>query len=150
MFKKFKDFLSKRNIIDMAVGIIIGTAMSSITKSFTNDLINPFIGLFLGKINFSDITLTVGKSTFKFGSFVDSLISFLIIALIVFIMLHLFYKWTDYKTKRSETETELLTQIRDQNKSYMQNIEKLLKENSNGHQTTKKGHSKNRKNRKES
>lgn len=116
MVKEFKNFISQRNTIDMLVGIVIGYAMTNLTKSLVRNLINPLIGLFLGKINFSSMMFTVGKAQFKYGSFINSLISFIIIALVIFIIAHLVSKATNY-SKTASTDTQLLTEIRDELKN---------------------------------
>lgn len=67
MLKEFKEFISRGNVLDLAVGVIIGSAFTAIVNSLVTNLINPFIGLFLGKIDLSDLQLAIGGTTFKFG-----------------------------------------------------------------------------------
>ena len=114
MFKQFKQFISRGNVIDMAVGIIIGSAFTGIVKSLTNNLINPLIGLFMGKVNFSGWIFRIGQAQFKFGSFINSVINFFIIALVVFLLIKAINKITHHQkaTKISSTD-QLLTEIRD-------------------------------------
>ena len=71
MLKEFKTFIARGNVIDMAVGIIVGAAFTSIVKSLVNNLINPLIGLFIGRIDLSNLVLTVGDAQFKYGSFLN-------------------------------------------------------------------------------
>lgn len=87
MWKEFKEFISRGNVIDLAVGVIIGGAFTAIVTSLTTNVINPFIGLFLGKINLSNLVLKVGGATFKYGAFLNSIINFLIIAFVVFLLI---------------------------------------------------------------
>lgn len=101
MWKEFKDFIMRGNVLDLAVGIVIGAAFGGIVTSLVNDIIMPPIGLLLGKINFSDmfINLTpdkaatslqaakdLGAATINYGLFINTLINFLIVALVIFLV----------------------------------------------------------------
>lgn len=100
MLKEFKDFISKGNVMDLAVGIIIGAAFTAIVNSLVSDLINPIIGLITGGINFSEKFFVLGGGTypnlkaakdsgaavFAYGSFFTAVINFLIIAYVVFLL----------------------------------------------------------------
>ncbi len=92
MLKEFKEFATKGNIMDMAIGVIIGGAFQKIVTSLVNDLIMPIITIFTGKVNFSDLTLTIGNSSIKYGSFITTIIDFLIIAFSIFIAIRSFNK----------------------------------------------------------
>ncbi|MBU9789940.1 large-conductance mechanosensitive channel protein MscL [Lentilactobacillus sp. IMAU92037] len=87
MLKEFKEFISRGNVIDLAVGVIIGGAFTSIVTSLTTNIINPFIGIFLGKIDLSKLALTIGQATFRYGAFLNAVINFIIIAFVVFILI---------------------------------------------------------------
>ena len=71
MIKEFKDFIARGNVVDMAVGIIVGAAFTSIVKSLVDNLINPLLGIFIGKIDLSNLTWTVGEAHFKFFFFLN-------------------------------------------------------------------------------
>ena len=86
MLKEFKQFIARGNVIDLAVGVIIGAAFTAIVKSLVKNLINPLIGLFIGRIDLSNLTLKVGEANFRYGSFLNSIINFLIISFIVFLI----------------------------------------------------------------
>ena len=100
MLKEFKDFISKGNVMDLAVGIIIGAAFTAIVSSLVGDLINPIIGLILGGVNFSDMFISLSDATpvslaaakeagnpvFAYGAFITAVINFLIIAWVVFMI----------------------------------------------------------------
>lgn len=100
MLKEFKDFIAKGNVMDMAVGIIIGAAFTAIVKSMVGDLINPFISLFMGGIDFAGQYILLGAgdyatiadaeeagaAVFAWGRFVMAVINFLIIAFVVFML----------------------------------------------------------------
>ena len=82
MIKEFKEFIMRGNVLDMAVGVILGAALKSIVDSLTKNLINPIISLFVGQVDLSGIVLTIPgtKAVFKIGNFLNDVINFLIIA----------------------------------------------------------------------
>src|SRR5699024_7695400 len=86
MLKEFKEFISRGNVMDLAVGVIIGGAFTAIVNSLVKYIINPFLGLFVGAIDLSDLVFKIGNATFRVGSFLNAVINFLIIAFVVFIM----------------------------------------------------------------
>lgn len=86
MLKEFKDFIARGNVMDLAVGVIMGAAFTAIVTSLVSNLINPLIGLVLGKIDLSKMSVQVAGANFKYGSFIESIINFLIIALVVFFL----------------------------------------------------------------
>ncbi len=86
MIKEFKDFIAKGNVMDMAVGIIIGAAFTAIVGSLVEDLINPLIGIFMGGVDFGGLTASFGDATFTYGNFIMAIINFLIIAWVVFML----------------------------------------------------------------
>lgn len=100
MFKEFKTFISKGNVMNLAIGVIIGAAFQSIVNSLVNDIIMPFISLLTGNIDFSDMVLHIGNSTIKYGSFIASILNFLIIAIVIFLMVRSLNKM-DKKNKES-------------------------------------------------
>jgi large conductance mechanosensitive channel len=111
MLKEFKDFIAKGNVMDMAVGIIIGAAFTAIVKSLVADLINPIIGLFMGGTDFTNKFVVLGgdgttfaslaaaqeagASVFAYGSFIMAIINFLIIAYVVFMLVRSVNKMKD-------------------------------------------------------
>ena len=86
MMKEFKEFISRGNVMDMAVGIIIGGAFTAIVSSLVADIITPIIGMLLGGVNFSELAITVGSAQLTYGNFIQAIINFLIIAWVVFMM----------------------------------------------------------------
>ncbi|WP_456464996.1 large-conductance mechanosensitive channel protein MscL [Desulfurobacterium sp.] len=85
MLKEFKDFAMRGNVIDMAVGIIIGAAFGKIVSSFVGDVLMPVIGLLIGGVNFTGLSISVGKATIKYGKFIQSVVDFTIIAFAIFL-----------------------------------------------------------------
>lgn len=86
MIKEFKDFIARGNVMDMAVGIIMGAAFTAIVTSLVDDLVNPLIGLVIGGIDFSSMSVGVGEAQFMYGNFINAVIKFLIIAWVVFLL----------------------------------------------------------------
>ena len=84
---EFKKFISKGSIIDMAIGVIIGGAFGKIVTSLVNDIIMPLIGIILGGLDFSELQLKIGDASIRYGSFIQSVVDFLIIAICIFIMI---------------------------------------------------------------
>ncbi|MHA3914173.1 large conductance mechanosensitive channel protein MscL [Halovulum sp. GXIMD14793] len=137
MIKEFRDFIAKGNVMDMAVGIIVGAAFTAIVTSLVGDLIQPIIGLILGGVDFSNYFITLdggeyttlaaaqdaGAATFNYGNFITALINFLIIAFVVFLLVKMVNRVKDAATKKEEeeasdeppapTDVDLLTEIRD-------------------------------------
>ena len=103
--EEFKDFVAKGNVMDMAVGVIIGGAFGKIVSSLVENILMPLIGILLGGVNFSDLSATVGNAEVKYGIFLQSVFDFLIIALVIFIMIKQISKITD-KFKKEEEEVE--------------------------------------------
>ncbi len=140
MLKEFKEFVSRGNVLDLAVGVIIGGAFTSIVKALVNYLINPLIGLFVGGIDFSDWSLKVAGATFKFGSFINAVINFLIIAFVVFIIVKTVNKFVpkkaDEEDQTDETDnSELyLKEIRDALVQNPELVDKLRNQSENNHQ----------------
>lgn len=100
MLKEFKEFAMKGNIMDMAIGVIIGGAFQKIVTSLVNDIIMPAIAVFTGKVDFSDLVITIGNSSIKYGNFITTIVDFLIIAFSIFIAIRSINKLND-KTKEN-------------------------------------------------
>jgi large conductance mechanosensitive channel len=125
MLKEFREFIARGNVMDLAVGIIIGAAFTAIVNSMVEDLINPIIGLVIGGIDFSDFVLRFGEgdhvATIRYGAFITSVINFLIIAWVVFLLVKAINRarsLVDTSEKPEEapagpTQEEVLIEIRD-------------------------------------
>ncbi len=96
--KEFKDFALRGNVMDMAVGVIIGAAFQAIVTSLTNDVISPFIGLF-GKTDFSSMVLTLRGVDIRYGAFITAVINFIIMAFIIFLLIKCLNKLTSFGHK---------------------------------------------------
>jgi large conductance mechanosensitive channel len=84
--KDFKEFLLRGNLVDMAVGIVIGVAFAAVVTALVADLITPLIAAIGGKPNFNNLSFTVNSSHFLYGAFINALLTFLIIALVIFFL----------------------------------------------------------------
>lgn len=137
MLKEFKEFAMRGNVVDMAVGIVIGAAFGTIVKSFVDDVLMPPIGLLLGDVDFSDLFVVIkegaaggpyatleaakeaGAVTLNFGAFFNTIISFVIIAFAVFLVIKVINNLQKQEEEKAETpaeppkEEQLLTEIRD-------------------------------------
>lgn len=85
MLKEFKEFATRGNIVDLAVGVVIGGAFQSIINSLVSDIIMPAVSIFTGKVDFSDMIFTVGGASIKYGNFITAVVNFLIIAFSIFL-----------------------------------------------------------------
>lgn len=81
---EFKQFIARGNVMDMAVGVIIGGAFSAITTSLINDIIMPLLGVFTGSITFSALSVSVGSAVITYGNFIQAILNFLVMAFVVF------------------------------------------------------------------
>lgn len=137
MLNEFKSFIAKGNVMDMAVGIIMGAAFTAIVTSMVSDLLNPVIGLFMGGVDFSNMYINLsgeeyaslaaaqeaGAATFNYGLFINAVINFLIVAFVVFLLVKGVNKIKDEAIKKEKEEAAapakppadvvLLTEIRD-------------------------------------
>ena len=119
-FQEFKVFIERGNVVDLAVGVVVGTAFSKIVTSLVDDILMPIIGAIIGGLDFSNLTIKVGDSLIRYGSFINNVINFLIIAFCIFILIKFINKLTKKKDKKEEKQSKvkseevlLLEEIRD-------------------------------------
>ena len=133
MFKEFKEFAMRGNVVDMAVGIIIGAAFGKIVSSFVNDIIMPPIGMLMGNVDFSQLYINLGKTTYaslaaaqeagaptiNYGVFLNNILDFVIVAFAIFMVIRGMNKLKKQEEEKPEEppkpseEVQLLTEIRD-------------------------------------
>lgn len=121
MWSEFKSFAMRGNIMDMAIGVVIGGAFGKIVTSLVEDIIMPLVGLLLGGLDFSGLAVTFGDAHIKYGSFIQTIVNFFIISFSIFIVIRTIGKLRRKKEAEEEAEeaedtdqqTELLTEIRD-------------------------------------
>ncbi len=119
-FSEFRAFAMRGNVLDLAVGVIIGGAFGKIVSSLVSDVLMPAVGILLGKVDFSTLSITIGSATIKYGLFIQSVVDFVIVALCIFLLV----KQMSRFQKKEEAATtpaaptltkteELLMEIRD-------------------------------------
>ena len=117
--KEFKEFISRGSVIDLAVAVVIGGAFTKIVNSLVNDIIMPIIGVIIGGINFEHLMITVGTAEIKYGMFIQAIVNFLLISLVIFSIIksiNQFKKKEEEKPEEPVAPSEdivLLTEIRD-------------------------------------
>ncbi len=104
LFEEFKTFIKRGNVIDLAVGVVIGGAFSTIVTSLVNDIIMPLIGIVIGGYDFTSLSIKVGDSVIKYGSFLQNIINFLIIAFCIFMVVKIMNKFLDKYKKEEKKE----------------------------------------------
>lgn len=117
---EFKDFAMKGNVLDLAVGVVMGSAFGTIVTSLVEKIIMPLVGIIVGGVNIADLSVKVGNATLGYGAFLQAIINFLIIAFSIFLFVKAINTATS-KFKKAEVEAapavdpqlELLTEIRD-------------------------------------
>ena len=119
MLKEFKDFILHGNVIDLAVAVIIAGAFGLIITSLVNDIIMPLVGVLLGGIDFTTLSIQVGEATIAYGLFIQAVVNFLIIGFVLFLIIEAMNKASGAKPEASATpaappeDVKLLTEIRD-------------------------------------
>ncbi len=118
MLKEFKKFIARGNVLDLAVGVIVGGAFSSIVTSLVNNIFTPVIGLIVGGVDFSNLSITFKDTKIMYGAFIQSIIDFLIVALCLFIVVKAVNKVTHKKEEKpakptKSDELKTLEEIRD-------------------------------------
>ncbi len=119
--KEFKEFISRGNVMDMAIGIIIGGAFTAIVTALVDSIITPLIGVICGGIDFAKWGVQVGEATILFGALIDAIIKFLLVALVLFLIIKALNKAKEVAGKEEAPEEpapvpediQLLTEIRD-------------------------------------
>lgn len=102
MLKEFKKFISRGNVLDLAVGVVVGGAFSAIVTSLVNDIIMPIVGFIIGGIDFSSLAY----KGIKYGNFIQNVIDFLIVAFCVFMVVKAFNKFSDFLKKEEEKHSK--------------------------------------------
>ncbi len=119
MLKEFRDFLAKGNVMDLAIAVIIGGAFGAIVNSLVNDLLMPVIGVILGGVDFTGLSVQVGDAQILYGNFIQATVNFLIIAFVLFLIVRSYNKLSKQKEEapapppEPTAEEKLLTEIRD-------------------------------------
>lgn len=119
MWKEFKAFALKGNVLDLAIGVIIGAAFGKIVSSLVGDILTPVLGLLMGGLDFSGLSVTVGDAELKYGMFVQTVFDFFIVAFSIFLFIKLLNKFKRKEEAKPPAPTapskeeQLLAEIRD-------------------------------------
>lgn len=125
---EFKQFIARGNVIDLAVGVIIGGAFGKIVSSVVDDILMPLIGMIIGGLDFSNLSIKVGEATIKYGNFIQNIIDFLIVALCVFFLVKIVNKIT--KKKENVKEETATQNVKSEDIVLLEEIRDILKNNS--------------------
>lgn len=116
---EFKTFIARGNVMDLAVGVIIGGAFSAITTSLIDDIVMPILGIFTGSVSFAELSLTINGAVVAYGNFIQAILNFIIMAFVVFCLVKAMNKLHRQKEEappappEPSAEEKLLTEIRD-------------------------------------
>jgi large conductance mechanosensitive channel len=116
MLQEFKDFAMKGNVVDLAVAVVIGAAFGKIVSSLVDNLITPLVGMFMGGVDFTDLSYSVGDAVFGYGAFIQSVIDFTIVAFVIFMVVKAINRAQGPAPEAAPagpTELDILKEIRD-------------------------------------
>ena len=119
MLKEFRDFALKGNVLDLAIGFVMGAAFTAIVNSMVNDIIMPLVGVVLGGLDFTALAITVGNAQITYGNFIQAIVNFLIIAFVLFLIIRSINRLSKKEEEapapppEPSAEEKLLTEIRD-------------------------------------
>ena len=132
-FSDFKDFISQGDVLDLAVGVIIGGAFGKIVSSLVNDIIMPLIGVIIGGVDFTGLKAEIGEATVTYGVFIQNVLDFLIVALCIFFFVRgierMKKRMEDKFSKAKEAEEKVEEEKKDEQIVLLEEIRDLLKEN---------------------
>ena len=131
MLKEFKEFISRGNVIDLAVGVIMGSAFGNIVTSLVNDIIMPLVGAIIGGIDFTTLSVTIRDSKIMYGSFIQNIVDFLIIAVCIFLMVKIVNKLNNLHKKKNEEEVVVEEIKKNEEVILLEEIRDLLKKEKN-------------------
>ncbi len=126
--KEFKDFIAKGNVMDMAVGVIMGSAFGKIVSSVVDDLLMPLIGIVIGGVDFTNLSVKIKDATITYGNLIQNIIDFLIIAFCIFFMVKTINRITKKDQEEEKVEEE---PKKEENTVLLEEIRDLLKEKQN-------------------
>lgn len=127
MFKEFKKFISRGNVFDLAVGVVVGNAFSKIVTSLVDNIIMPIVGIIIGGIDFTKLSLTIFDVKIEFGIFIQNIVDFLIIAFCIFMAIKLINKLT----KKEEPKEEVKEPVKSDEVKLLEEIRDLMKKKKN-------------------
>ena len=125
-FKEFGKFIQRGNVLDMAIGVVIGQAFGNIVTSLVNDIIMPIVGIIIGGQNFKSLTISVGDSYILYGSFIQNVIDFLIVAFCIFSVIKTVNTINERFRKKKEEEKKEVKK-KDEQVQLLEDIRDLLR-----------------------
>ena len=115
MLKEFKEFISKGNLVEIAVALILALAFAGLVTSFTENVISPIIGAIFGQPSFDNLVIDIGDAQIRYGAFLTTLLNFVIVAFVLFLVVKAYNRaFPKEQEAAGPTEVELLTEIRDE------------------------------------
>ena len=129
VFSEFKEFISQGNVMDLAVGVIIGGAFGKIVTSLVDNILMPLIGLIIGGIDFSGLSVKVKDATISYGVFIQNVIDFLIVAVCIFFLVRFVNRLTRKNKEEAEEVAEVVEEKKDEQVVLLEEIRDLLKDN---------------------
>lgn len=124
MIKEFKAFVSKGNVLDLAIAVVMGAAFGKIVSSLVENIITPIVGILLGGVNFSEMSFPVKEASIRYGSFIQAIIDFLIISFAIF----MFMKIANSLFRKKEEVKEVVVEV-PATEQYLKEIRDLLQQN---------------------
>ena len=128
MIKEFKTFIARGNVLDLAVGVVVGGAFGKIVTSLVDDIIMPLVGLLMGGLDFSSLSIKVGNARIMYGSFIQNIVDFLIVAFCIFLMIKTVNKLTSKEEAKKQKEKKKEEAKKAENIVLLEEIRDLLKE----------------------
>lgn len=125
-FNEFKEFAIRGNVLGLAIGVIIGSAFGRVVSAAVNDILMPFLGLFLGAVDLSTLSFSIGNATFKYGHFIQSVVDFIIIAASIFLII----KALNFIIKMEVKKEDPLLKAAQKQISILEEINNLIKKSS--------------------
>ena len=122
--KEFKEFIARGNVVDLAVGVVIGGAFSKIVSSLVNDIIMPLVGIIIGGINFTSLSIKFKDATIYYGNFIQTVIDFLIVAWCIFVVIKIL---NSFQRKKKEEVKPVEPPKKDEQIVLLEEIRDLLK-----------------------
>ncbi|MEY8732057.1 large conductance mechanosensitive channel protein MscL [Peribacillus frigoritolerans] len=132
MLKEFREFITKGNVLDLAIAVVMGAAFGKIVSSLVENIITPLIGILLGGVNFSSLSITVGKADVQYGQFVQAVIDFLIISFAIF----MFMKVANSLIRKKQAKEEEVLEAVPASEQYLKEIRDLLQKNARQNETS--------------
>lgn len=132
MIKEFREFITKGNVLDLAIAVVMGAAFGKIVSSLVENIITPLVGIILGGINVSSLSFPVGKAVVQYGQFVQAVIDFLIISFAIF----MFMKVANSLIRKKHATEEVVLEAVPASEQYLKEIRDLLQKNAQQDETS--------------